>query len=215
MLNLTGGYLNYHNTYSTAQIATATPYMHGTYVGSHFTQIAHSDLVVLFGLNLSETRMSGGGQVEELRRALETSKARVIIIDPRYTDSVITEHAEWLPIRPTTDAALVAGIAHTLITEQLLDEALVNRYCVGYDRSTCRTRLRLTPAIKIMFLARAMTVSRKPGMGGGYHRNSGNAYSPTGARNRLGARLLYLRAGGRSVMPTANKPCVLFRRCQR
>ncbi len=136
LLNLTGGYLNYHNTYSTAQIATATPYMHGTYVGSHFTQIAHSDLVVLFGLNLSETRMSGGGQVEELRRALETSKARVIIIDPRYTDSVITEHAEWLPIRPTTDAALVAGIAHTLITEQLLDEALVNRYCVGYDRST-------------------------------------------------------------------------------
>ncbi|EBP7949776.1 molybdopterin-dependent oxidoreductase [Salmonella enterica] len=136
LLNLTGGYLNYHNPYSTAQIATATPYTHGDYVGSHFTQIAHSDLVVLFGLNLSETRMSGGGQVEELRRALETSKARVIIIDPRYTDSVITEHAEWLPIRPTTDAALVAGIAHTLITEQLLDEALVNRYCVGYDRST-------------------------------------------------------------------------------
>ncbi|WP_366542189.1 molybdopterin-dependent oxidoreductase, partial [Salmonella enterica] len=98
LLNLTGGYLNYHNTYSTAQIATATPYTHGDYVGSHFTQIAHSDLVVLFGLNLSETRMSGGGQVEELRRALETSKARVIIIDPRYTDSVITEHAEWLPI---------------------------------------------------------------------------------------------------------------------
>ncbi|MGK4864754.1 molybdopterin-dependent oxidoreductase, partial [Salmonella enterica] len=76
--------------------------------------------------NLSETRMSGVGQVEELRRELETSKARVMIIDPRYTDSVITEHSEWLPIRPTTDASLVAGIAHTLITVQLLDEALVN-----------------------------------------------------------------------------------------
>lgn len=136
LLNLTGGYLNYHNTYSTAQIATATPYTHGVYVGSHFTRAAHSDLVVLFGLNLSETRMSGGGQVEELRRALEASKARVIIIDPRYTDSVVTEHAEWLPIRPTTDAALVAGIAHTLITEQLINEAEVNKYCVGYDSST-------------------------------------------------------------------------------
>ncbi len=34
-------------------------------------------------------------------------------------------------------------------------------------------------------------------MGGGYHRNSGSAYSPTGARNRLGACLpLYLRAQG-------------------
>ncbi|HFK7527610.1 TPA: DMSO/selenate family reductase complex A subunit, partial [Escherichia coli] len=108
----------------------------GVYVGSHFTEVANSDLVVLFGLNLSETRMSGGGQVEELRRALDKSKARVIIIDPRYTDSVITEHAEWLPIRPTTDAALVAGIAHTLITENLINEEQVNKYCVGYDRST-------------------------------------------------------------------------------
>ncbi|EFA3723029.1 molybdopterin-dependent oxidoreductase, partial [Escherichia coli] len=111
-------------------------YTHGVYVGSHFTEVANSDLVVLFGLNLSETRMSGGGQVEELRRALDKSKARVIIIDPRYTDSVITEHAEWLPIRPTTDAALVAGIAHTLITENLINEEQVNKYCVGYDRST-------------------------------------------------------------------------------
>ncbi|MBJ7221306.1 MULTISPECIES: DMSO/selenate family reductase complex A subunit [unclassified Brenneria] len=136
LLNLNGGYLNYHNTYSTAQIATATPYTHGTYVGSHFTQIRHSDLVVFFGMNLSETRMSGGGQVEELRRALEASHARVVIIDPRYTDSVITEHAEWLAIRPTTDAALVAGLAHTLISERLIDEALVNRYSVGYDRAT-------------------------------------------------------------------------------
>lgn len=80
--------------------------------------------------------MSGGGQVEELRRALEISGARVIIIDPRYTDSVVTEHAEWLPIRPTTDAALVAAIAHTLIKENLIDEERVNTYCVGYDRST-------------------------------------------------------------------------------
>ncbi|HBI2834704.1 TPA: molybdopterin-dependent oxidoreductase, partial [Escherichia coli] len=136
LLNITGGYLRYHNTYSTAQIGAATPYTHGVYVGSHFTEVANSDLVVLFGLNLSETRMSGGGQVEELRRALDKSKARVIIIDPRYTDSVITEHAEWLPIRPTTDAALVAGIAHTLITENLINEEQVNKYYVGYDRST-------------------------------------------------------------------------------
>ncbi|EMB4690485.1 DMSO/selenate family reductase complex A subunit [Citrobacter freundii] len=136
LLNISGGYLNYHNSYSDAQINVASLFSYGKYEGSHFTQIAHSDLVVLFGLNLSETRMSGGGQVEELRRALETSKARVIIIDPRYTDSVVTENAEWLPIRPTTDAALVAGIAHTLIAEKLIDEELVNKYCVGYDRST-------------------------------------------------------------------------------
>lgn len=136
LLNLSGGYLNFHNSYSDAQINVASEFSYGKYEGSHFTQIAHSDLVVLFGLNLSETRMSGGGQVEELRRAIDKSKARVIIIDPRYTDSIVTENAEWLPIRPTTDAALVAGIAYTLITENLIDESQVNKYCVGYDRST-------------------------------------------------------------------------------
>lgn len=139
LLNLNGGFLPFYNNYSNAQIFTATTYTYGPdnpQIASHFSQVAHSDLVVFFGLNLSETRMSGGGQVEELRRALAASQARVIIIDPRYTDSVVTEHAEWLPIRPTTDAALVAGIVHVLISEQLIDEAMVNRYSIGYDSVT-------------------------------------------------------------------------------
>lgn len=136
LLNLTGGYLKYYNTYSTAQISVATPYTHGDYFASHFDQIKHSDLVVFFGLNLSETRMSGGGQSEELRRALQQSQAKVIIIDPRYSDSVIGQHAEWLPIKPTTDSALVAGIVYTLITEMLLDEENINKYCVGFDSTT-------------------------------------------------------------------------------
>lgn len=31
---------------------------------------------------------------------------------------------------------MVAGLAHTLISENLIDEALVNRYSVGFDAST-------------------------------------------------------------------------------
>lgn len=136
MLNLTGGYLNYHNTYSTAQIRAAAPYTFGDYIGSHFTEVENSDLVVFFGLNLSETRMSGGGQVEELRRSLSKSKAKTIIIDPRYTDSVVTSDAEWLSIKPTSDAALVAGLVHTMITEGLIDEETINKYAIGFDQTT-------------------------------------------------------------------------------
>jgi anaerobic dimethyl sulfoxide reductase subunit A len=136
LLNLTGGYLKYYNTYSTAQVSNATPFTHGAYLASHFEQVKHSDLVVFFGMNLSETRMSGGGQVEELRRALEQSNAKVIIIDPRYTDSVVSEHAEWLAIKPTTDGALVAGIVHTLITENLIDEEMINKYSVGFNQDS-------------------------------------------------------------------------------
>ncbi|UJF18416.1 molybdopterin-dependent oxidoreductase [Vibrio sp. SS-MA-C1-2] len=136
LLALAGGYLNYYNSYSTAQINGVTPYTYGKYVGTHFSEIEDSDLVVLFGLNLSETRMSGGGQVEELRRALEKSGAKVVIIDPRYTDSAIVDDAEWLAIRPTSDAAFVAGLIHTMVKEELINHDEIRKYAVGFTRDT-------------------------------------------------------------------------------
>ncbi len=136
LLNLMGGCLEQHNTYSTAQIRRVEPFIYGVPQGSFLDQIRHSDLVVMFGHNLAETRMSGGGQVQELYRALEHSQAKVIIIDPRKTDTVVGVNAEWIPIRPSTDAALVAGICHTLIAENLADDAFINQYAVGWDESS-------------------------------------------------------------------------------
>ncbi|MGF1681829.1 DMSO/selenate family reductase complex A subunit [Photobacterium minamisatsumaniensis] len=135
-LHTIGGYLDQHGTYSTAQISTVEPYVYGSGQGSLIANIAHSDLVVMFCQNLAETRMSGGGQIAEIFNALEQSNAKVIIIDPRMTDSTIGFDAEWLPIRPGTDAALVAAIGYTLINEGLADDDFINQYCVGWDAST-------------------------------------------------------------------------------
>ncbi|MDV5169294.1 DMSO/selenate family reductase complex A subunit [Photobacterium rosenbergii] len=143
LLNLAGGYLNAHNTYSEGQLNTIQPYVfgqagniYGTEQQSLFSEIKNSDLVVMFGQNLAETRMSGGGQIAEIYHALEQSNAKVILIDPRRTDSVTAFAGEWLPIRPGTDAALVAAIGHTLIKEDLVDEEMLNRYAVGWDENT-------------------------------------------------------------------------------
>ncbi|MCS5781025.1 molybdopterin-dependent oxidoreductase [Klebsiella pneumoniae subsp. pneumoniae] len=65
----------------------------------------------MFGNNPAETRMSGGGITWYLEQARERSNARMIVIDPRYTDTAAGREDEWIPIRPGTDAALVAGIA--------------------------------------------------------------------------------------------------------
>ncbi|WP_245869238.1 DMSO/selenate family reductase complex A subunit, partial [Vibrio fujianensis] len=143
LLNLAGGFLDMHNTYSEAQLNRIQPFVfgqagniYGTEQQTLFSEIRHSDLVVMFGQNLAETRMSGGGQIAEIYHALEQSGARVILIDPRRTDSVTAFNAEWLPIRPGTDAALVAAIGHTLIKENLLDEAMLNQYTVGWSEET-------------------------------------------------------------------------------
>ncbi|MGL4929001.1 MAG: DMSO/selenate family reductase complex A subunit [Plesiomonas sp.] len=135
-LNLLGGYLEQHNTYSTGQIDRIVPFVYGSDELSLFSEVKNSDLVVMFGQNVGETRMSGGGQFYELLTALEKSKAKVIIIDPRFTDSVTALNAEWIPIRPGTDAALVAAIGYCLIQEGLTDEAFLKTYCVGWDATT-------------------------------------------------------------------------------
>lgn len=60
----------------------------------------------------------------------------MIVIDPRYTDTAAGREDEWIPIRPGTDAALVAGIAWMLITENLVDQPFLDTCCVGYDEKT-------------------------------------------------------------------------------
>lgn len=135
-LSTIGGYLNFHGTYSSAQVNTIRPFIYGTANDSLLDQIKHSDLVVMFGHNIAETRMSGGGQVTELYHALEQSNARVIIIDPRRSESVVAYHSEWIPIIPGTDAALVAAIGYTLLEENRIDEAMLNKYCVGWSAET-------------------------------------------------------------------------------
>ncbi len=116
----------------------------------------------MFGNNPAETRMSGGGITYYLEQARERSNARMIIIDPRYTDTAAGREDEWIPIRPGTDAALVAGIAWVLIDENLVDQPFLDKYCVGYDeKKRCRKARPLTATTKRTFLARAMTARRK------------------------------------------------------
>ncbi len=136
LMNCYGGYLNHYNTYSTAQITTGLSYTYGGGLGNSISDIANTKLVVSFGNNPSETRMSGGGVVYHQAEALARSKARMIQIDPRYTDSAGGREDEWIPIRPGTDAALVSGLSHVLISENLVDQAFLDKYCVGYDETT-------------------------------------------------------------------------------
>ena len=132
-LSCIGGYLNYHGDYSSGQITAIQPYIYGNTKESLLDQIKYSDLVVMFGQNIAETRMSGGGQVTELFNALSQSKAKVIIIDPRRSESVVAYNAEWIPIIPGTDAALVAAIGYALLEADRIDDAMLNKYCVGWN----------------------------------------------------------------------------------
>ncbi len=97
-MNCCGGYLNHYGDYSSAQIAAGLNYTYGGWAdGNSPSDIENSQLVVLFGNNPGETRMSGGGVTYYLEQARQKSNARMIIIDPRYTDTGAGREDEWIP----------------------------------------------------------------------------------------------------------------------
>lgn len=95
LMNCYGGSLNQYGSYSTAQISCAMPYTYGSNDGNSTTDIENSKLVVMFGNNPAETRMSGGGITYLLEKAREKSNAKMIVIDPRYTDTAAGREDEW------------------------------------------------------------------------------------------------------------------------
>lgn len=137
LLNLLGGQLNYHGNYSYGQIAACTRYTYGVpdeQMSNSFEDTAmNSRLLVLWGNNPQETRMSGGGLTFTSLWAKKNSNVKIIVVDPRHTDSVSLLADQWIPIRPGTDSALVSALAHEMIANDLQDQAFLDRYVSGFD----------------------------------------------------------------------------------
>ena len=133
---LNGGCLSYYGSYSSAQISRALPFIYGKRDGNANSDIKNAKLVVQFGENAVENKMSGGGAGYHLTQALERGDAKLVVIDPRYSDQAATRADRWIPIRPGTDAAMIDAMAYVMITEDLVDHDFLNTYCIGYDEAT-------------------------------------------------------------------------------
>ena len=136
LLNLMGGSLGYYGNYSYLQISQITRYFYGALdeqpSNSIEDSIENSKLLVLWGNNPQETRMSGGGITFTTVMAKKAG-LKIIVVDPRYSDSASVLADEWIALRPGTDAALVAGMIHVMLEENLQDQDFLDKYCVGFD----------------------------------------------------------------------------------
>ena len=67
----------------------------------------------------------------DLLDGVKKNKAKLIVIDPRRTP--LAARADiWFQIRPGTDTALILGMLHTIISEELYDKAFVDQFCHGF-----------------------------------------------------------------------------------
>lgn len=133
LLALDGGFLDYYNSYSTACIRQATELMYGTgATGNAPEDILNSKLIILWGHNPAETKFDS-----VTMHYLQLAKKQgtpIIVIDPRKNDTVLALNAEWIPIKPATDAALADAMAYVIVKEHLHDIEFLNRCCIGFDK---------------------------------------------------------------------------------
>jgi len=105
---------------------------YGTVNAGHTSDdILNSKYIILWGFNpavsINRTNTSW-----YLTRAKEQG-AKIVSIDPRYTDSAAAFAGQWVPIRPGTDTAMLVAMAHVMIEENLLDRDFLNTYTTGFD----------------------------------------------------------------------------------
>ena len=132
LLSLQGGSLAHYGNYSSACTRYITPYVLGELEATgHVTDVLNSKLIILWGHNPSET-IFGPFRNYYLMKAKEAG-TRIIVIDPRRSDTAISMADEWIPIRPGTDTALAIAMAYVILKEDLQDQHFMDKFCIGFD----------------------------------------------------------------------------------
>jgi anaerobic dimethyl sulfoxide reductase subunit A len=102
--------------------------------GNEDDAFAHSKLIIMWGWNPAYT-FHGGNTFYYMRLARQRG-CKFVLVDPQYSDSAAIYDAWWIPIRPNTDAAMLAGMAHHIFANNLHDQAFIDKFCMGMDAGT-------------------------------------------------------------------------------
>jgi len=143
-MNCIGGYVAHLGTYSLGAARTLLPRILMDMDAMRSQQTAwvqlerHCQLLVAFGGVPTKNSQvnSGGASQHEVRPSLQRlarAGVRFVNVSPLRQDMEDAPGAEWIALRPNTDAAFMLAIAHTLITERLHDPAFLERYCTGFE----------------------------------------------------------------------------------
>lgn len=133
IFNMIGGYSNFWGTISYEAALFAEYATYGTtYTRSGRDDLLNSSLIIMWGWNpavsIQDTPTSW------VLAEAKKSGARIVCVDPRFTDSAATFADRWIPVRPGTDAAMLIAMAFVMIRENLQDQRFLDTYTVGFSQ---------------------------------------------------------------------------------
>jgi biotin/methionine sulfoxide reductase len=104
--------------------------------------VKHTRLMIAFGGLATKNGQvtSGGAGAHTLETWLKRGKdagIEFVSISPLRSDAPEWLGAQWVPIRPNTDTALMLAMMHVLLTEELYDKDFVARHCTGFEAFRC------------------------------------------------------------------------------
>ncbi len=184
--NLGGGGIDQQGNYSWGAAQFFLPYVIGTYlpltgrVTDWPSVVEHCELFIAFGgLALKNGQVASGGAGEHsLKPALLQLAAKgtpVINISPMRDNCPQFVNAEWIPIRPNTDVALMLSLGFEIERLAAVDRAFLQSHCVGYPQLRAyllgesdgqpktpqwASRITAIPAARIALLARQLCGKR-------------------------------------------------------
>lgn len=141
---LNGGSVDQTGNYSWGSAQFFLPYVIGTYdilLGkmTEWRSIeSHCELFIAIGGLAIKNAQIGAGGVGEHKLAIYLKKLAdkhipIINISPMRDDCPDFIQAEWIPIRPNTDAALLLALCNEILKSGQEDQAFLQQYCVGID----------------------------------------------------------------------------------
>jgi biotin/methionine sulfoxide reductase len=144
-MNLFGGSTTSKDSYSYAAAEVILPHVVGSMSQlllehTSWKSIAEgSRLVVAFGgMAMRNAQLNSGGTGSHDQRAnmlaARSAGVEFVNVSPAKTDTMVELEADWLPIRPNTDVALMLALAHTIVSEDRHDKAFLESHCTGFDR---------------------------------------------------------------------------------
>lgn len=140
-----GGYVKSVNSYSAGASQVLLPRVIGTFeemtrYNVTWDMIAeHTDVVVSFGgMAVRNSMVASGGvsrHVEPVAMRQAAARGAVFhMFSPLRDDLPEDLPVVWHRLKVGTDTAIILGMCHTLLVEDLHDKAFLGRYCVGFDK---------------------------------------------------------------------------------
>ncbi|MCA9627299.1 MAG: molybdopterin-dependent oxidoreductase, partial [Myxococcales bacterium] len=122
------GSLDCNNKFVVAREMLGSPGIHPV------PDLDRARFALLLGTNpsVSQSSFINAPRMVERLRKIEKRGGRVVVVDPRRTETAQSV-GEWLPIRPGGDAALLLGLIHVILKEGREHKIRVGRFTRGVD----------------------------------------------------------------------------------